>query len=262
MKILILTSSQRGSAAHHLPYLAEHDGCEIVSVILSKGNQGNSKKFYKRKLKKMMKVGPLGTLNGLRMRKWYREDLREKLSTKTIQEHCEAYGVSLFETPAINCARTRELFREAKAGIGLSLGNGYIKEDVFSIPKHGMLNIHHELLPEYQNAQSIIWQLYNKSRYSGYTIHKINKHIDAGEILLREKVPIVFEDTLGETVTHTLAKLLQQSAQGLTKVLDNFEKYYDAAEPQGKGRSYTTPTLWEFLRIHKNYRLLKDETDK
>ncbi len=259
MKILILTSSERGSAAHHLPYLVEHDGCEVVSVILNKGNKGNSKKFYKRKIKKMMKVGPLGTLNGIRMRKWYREDLRELLATKSLSEQCASYGIPFFETPSINCPRTRKLFREAHAQTGLSLGNGYIREDVFSIPEYGMLNIHHELLPEYQNAQSIIWQLYNESRYSGYTIHKINKYIDAGKILLREKVPIAFKDTLGETVTHTQALLLQHSAHGLTKVLDNFEDYYEVAEPQGAGQKYTTPTFWEFLKIHRNYRKLKKE---
>ncbi len=121
-----------------------------------------------------------------------------------------------------------------------------------------MLNIHHEVLPQYQNAQSVIWQLYNGSTNTGYTIHKINKKIDQGEILFQEHIPIKFMPTLGETVASTYARLIDASALGLVKVLTNFNKYYTEAIPQGKGGHYTTPSYWQFRKIMKQFNKLKN----
>ena len=37
MKIIVLTSSRYGTAAHHLPHLIESRSCEISMVILNEG---------------------------------------------------------------------------------------------------------------------------------------------------------------------------------------------------------------------------------
>jgi len=68
MKLIILTSSKKGTAAHHLPYLVEESDCEISAVIFNQGQIPNKKKFYKRKIKKILKIGIFGALNGMRMR--------------------------------------------------------------------------------------------------------------------------------------------------------------------------------------------------
>ena len=122
-----------------------------------------------------------------------------------------------------------------------------------------MLNIHHEILPQYQNAQSIIWELYNGSAETGYTIHKIDKQIDTGEIVLQEKIPIVFRETLSDTVSFNYARLFDASVQGMVHIFENFEQYYLNAKPQGKGGHYTTPSLLQFLKIKLQFKKLKKE---
>jgi folate-dependent phosphoribosylglycinamide formyltransferase PurN len=37
-----------------------------------------------------------------------------------------------------------------------------------------MINIHHELLPEFLGAQSVLWQLHEGSTKTGFTIHRID----------------------------------------------------------------------------------------
>ena len=170
--------------------------------------------------------------------------------------------IPFFITPAINSEITRDLFAKAQADLGISLGNGYIGQRVFSIPKFGMINIHHEMLPEYQNAQSVIWQIYNKSPMTGYTIHKIDRHIDTGEILLKKEVPIIFKSSLRQTVSGTCASLLDASVRGLLQVLSDFEVFYGKAIPQGKGHTYTTPSFRQYLRIMRNFRELRDAMTK
>jgi methionyl-tRNA formyltransferase len=258
IKVLILTSSLNGTAAHHLPFLLASEAIDIVMVIYNDGAANNAKSKYRLKLKKLIKIGIFGALNGIKMRKWYQEDLNKYLSIRNLEKICLENNIQFNRTHAINCAQTKQWMTEAKADIGISLGNGYIAKSVFCIPKHGMINIHHELLPAYQNAQSVIWQIYNGSKETGYTIHKIDRHIDTGEILFQEKVPILFNETLAVTVTSTYASVLEHSAKGLVKVLASFDLYFKNAYSQGIGHSYTTPTLNQYKKIKQQFYRLKN----
>ncbi len=259
MRVIILTTSAYGTTGHHLPALFACKDIEIGMVVVSEGLVTSRKKQYLRKIKKILKIGIGGAMNGVRMRKWYNEDINKYCKIENAENYCKANNIPFKRVPSTNSDETVKLFKEANADVGLSLGNGYISGKVFKIPKWGMLNIHHEVLPEYQNAQSIIWQLYNGSSQTGYTIHKIDKHIDTGEILLQEKLPIIFRDTLEDTVAFNYARLFDASLAGLVRVLQNFEQYFLAAKPQGNGTSYTTPSYGQFLRIKKQFEKLKQQ---
>jgi methionyl-tRNA formyltransferase len=259
MKVIILSTSAYGTTGHHLPVLHRCKDIEIAMVVVSEGQVSNRKKQYLKRLRKILKIGIRGAMNGVRMRKWYTEDVNKYCKIENAEEYCRSNNIPFKRVPSTNSNETVELFRQAGADVGLSLGNGYISGKVFKIPKWGMLNTHHEVLPQYQNAQSIIWQLYNGSSETGYTIHKIDKHIDTGEILLQEKLPIVFRDTLEDTVAFNYARLFDASAEGLVRVLRDFEHYFSAAKPQGKGTSYTTPSYMQFLKIKKQIEKLKKQ---
>lgn len=260
MNVVILTSSIKGTASHHLEYLLKSEKINIAMVIYSKGEIKNKKKYYKNKIKKLFKIGLFGALNGIRMRKWYGIDTEAYLHIENLEKICSKNQIAFKEVPSINCEETISYFKEANTDIGLSLGNGYIGSKIFTIPKFGMLNIHHEELPKYQNAQSIIWQIYNGSKHTAYTIHKIDKHIDTGEILLQEKIPIHFRGSLSDTIAYNYAQLWEASAKGFKMVLENFEMYYKNATTQGEGDSYTTPKYLEFQRINRQFIKLKKES--
>jgi len=257
MRLVILTSSRNGTAAHLLPILVSHGVQGIAMVILNEGNGPNRATLVRRKLRKILTIGVFGAFIGKRMRRWYTEDVQQLLAIGDLEAICTANGIPFRTTPSINSTTTVDLFKEAKADLGVSLGNGYIGRKVFELPRNGMINIHHELLPAYQNAQSVIWQLYNMSSTTGYTIHRIDRQIDTGDILLSATVPVAFKNSLRETVAHTYASLLTASAHGLVKLLATFDHQLLAAIPQGRGQRYTTPSLWQFLRIVRNHRLLR-----
>jgi methionyl-tRNA formyltransferase len=257
MRVIILTSSFKGTAAHHLPYLIESGACQISMVVLNENTRTYSIKSLKRVVRKILKIGWLGALNGIRMRKWYGENSAKYAHVDNIEHICKKNGIPLKVTPVINCETTINLFQEANAELGISLGNGYIAEYIFKIPKYGMINIHHEILPDYQNAQSIIWQIYNLSSRTGFTIHRINKQIDKGDVIYQEGIPIVFSNTLADTVAKTSAQLLKESAKGLIYTLLHFEDLLLKVNIQEKGKRYTTPTFWQYLRMERNFRKLK-----
>ena len=209
--------------------------------------------FLKKRVRKIFKIGILGAINGFRMRKWYKQDVYKLLRYSDLKTLCSNENIPLYE---INNRPIREVERTIKslnADLGISLENTYISESTFSIPKSGMINVHHELLPEYQNAQSIIWQIYNGSNKTGFTIHKINKNIDEGDILYKRKTQIKLKKRLSTTVTYNYAKLWEESAVGLVDLLENYQLYDDKSFSQGAGSKYTTPTLSQMYRIYKNF---------
>jgi methionyl-tRNA formyltransferase len=262
MKVIILTTSAYGTAGHHLPILYQCSNIEIAMVVVSEGQVSDRQKQRMRKIKKMLRIGLFGALNGIRMRTWYREGIRKYCHIENAEEFCRKHHIPFKRVPHTNSRETQEIFRETAADIGLSLGNGYISQKVFDIPKYGMINIHHEVLPQYQNAQSVIWQIYNGSSETGYTIHKIDRRIDKGAIIYQQRLPIVLRDTLADTVAYNYAMLFDASAQGLSKVLQHFEEYYTNALEQPRGTSYTTPSFRQFLKIRKQFSKLKKATGK
>jgi methionyl-tRNA formyltransferase len=257
MRVVILTSRRKGTAAYCLPVLLQKADAEIVQVIYNEAVIINKSKYYRQKIRKLLKIGLPGAVNGIRMRKWYAMEEVDGNAIEDIELVCKRNNIPFAVTSGINTAQTIALMHSCRADLGLSLGNGYIPSKIFSIPAYGMLNVHGEILPQFQNAQSVIWQIYEGSSETGYTIHKVDKKIDTGEILKQEKLPIIVKDSLGETVTATNAEILKRSALGLAEVIGHFQEYNAARTPQGQGRSYTTPSFSEFRRMVRNFRQLK-----
>ncbi len=256
MDVIILTTQANALASVCLPQLVEAPGIRVKLIINSLGIPPDRWRFIQRKLRKALEIGPLGMLNGLRISRWYTHDTAHLLGVKPLEELAARYGVPFEVTPTTNSPHTRDLFQRADADLGLSLGNDYIAKSVFSIPRLGMINIHHELLPEFRGAQSVIWQIYEGSTRTGYTIHQIDSHIDTGYLLYREEMSIELKPTLRETVSHNYARLFRASAVGLVYTITHYEELLRAAQPQGKGRSFTTPTFKQFRQMVRQHRRL------
>ena len=255
MKIIILTSIRRGTASEVLPELCKHKDIHISKVVLAHGGNPNRMRRIKRILLKILKIGFLGALNGIRIRDWY-----SSKNVEDIHSVCNSLNVELVETPFINCDRTREIFAEASTDLGLSLGNGYIPKSVFSIPKYGMVNIHAEILPDFQGAQSIIWPIYEGLKITGFTIHQIDRNIDTGDILLQEKYPIEFHPTLRKTVVKNLISARMKIPESMSFVCQNYTSLKAEAVPQSAGKSYTTPSIWQFFRMLRNNRKMYNQS--
>ncbi len=247
MRIIVLTSMMHGTASRVLPALSKNTEIDIVKVVLAQGLSPDRKKTLQRKARKIFRIGLLGAINGVRMRDWFSDKNSENLEVL-----CNTLGLQLEKTPFINCGTTRQLFRDADADLGLSLGNGYIPESIFSIPSHGMVNLHSEILPQFQGAQSIIWPIYEGVENTGFTIHQIDKGIDTGVILYQKKYPIDFHPTIRETVENNVFKARELIPRAFSYVCTNFEVLRAKAAPQEGGKSYTTPSIWQFIRMARN----------
>ena len=59
-----------------------------------------------------------------------------------------------------------------------------------------ILNIHPSLLPKYKGLNTHMRVLKNKDKFSGCTVHLVNKKLDAGKVILQKKVKIKKNDTI------------------------------------------------------------------
>ncbi len=255
-RVVVLTSRERGAASICLPSILSQSNVEVVGLFCSRNEMTPRQRWrsLRKKLMKAIRIGPLGTFNGMRIRRWYGRNLDALLQLESVRHMCKRAGVPYTEVPGINCEETVAAIQALRPDIGLSLGNGYISPRVFSIPLHGMLNIHHEELPAFRGAQSVIWQIYHGSEHSGFTVHRIDERIDTGAIVYTERIPIDFRELLGETVTSTLAESMRRSAEAIGRIVGNLDQALADARVQSNGESYTTPTYRQYRRMVRMHR--------
>ena len=113
-----------------------------------------------------------------------------------------------------------------------------IPKGILEIPKLAPLNIHPSLLPKYRGAAPIQRAIMNGERETGVTIMWMNERLDAGDILLQERVPIGGDETYGEL--HQ--KLSELSASLILKTLELLEEGKIERTPQKEEEaSYAKP---------------------
>lgn len=259
MKTFVITSCIKGTPAYIIESVLIRNSSLIKGVIVNTNKQKLSlKKRLQKIINKIFKIGLLGAINGIRMRSWFGAETEALLEADNLTVICKKYNIPLYYTQSLNSNTTKNIINENKVDLGVSLGNSYISSKIFNAFTIGMINIHGEILPDYQNAQSVIWQLYNDSKITGYTIHKINKKIDQGDILYREEVPINFQPTLRKTIAQTCADITIGAANGLIIVLNDFNYYWNNAVKQESSNQYTTPNIYQYIKIVNNFKLLKE----
>lgn len=249
LRVALLTSIPVGGSALVLERLTRVEGVEIACLIVS--TSAGIKRSRKKLLQKVWKIGLLGALNGVRIRKWFAHSI-----SADAREVARAHGIPMVTVDRVNAPETVEALRSHGAELGLSVGNGYIASHVFTTPRHGFVNFHGELLPDYPGAQSVIWPIYFGLTETGYTIHRIDKSIDTGEILYQRRVAIDFAPSLRETVARTSARVRGELPEAFAELAGNWKRYSEEARPQKAKRHFTTPTFWQYLRMERNNRRL------
>jgi methionyl-tRNA formyltransferase len=145
--------------------------------------------------------------------------------------------IEIIKTHAIDLvvnARTRFIYRER----------------TLTTPPLGCANIHHGLLPDQRGVMCDLWALAN-NQIPGFTIHKMNKKIDAGEILLAEK-----SNYSGKNYMDYLQSTARQEASALKSLLKRIAaEGFSFAVPNTKSEQtkyYRNPTFKDIRAMIKN----------
>ena len=96
-----------------------------------------------------------------------------------------------FENRLLNLLKKNDVDLICLAGFMKILSGSFINK--FSRP---ILNIHPSLLPKYKGLNTHGRAIQNKDKYSGATVHIVNKKLDSGTIILQKKVKILKSDNV------------------------------------------------------------------
>jgi methionyl-tRNA formyltransferase len=110
-----------------------------------------------------------------------------------------------------------------------------LKENVFSLPLYGTVNIHYSYLPEYRGPNPLFWEYYDHILNPGVTLHYVDKGEDTGDIICQERVLI----NSGEALEETGQKLVSTGIKLLSEAMDALEN----GSVRIKQQPIDTPTL-------------------
>ncbi|HEY0679339.1 MAG TPA: formyltransferase family protein [Chitinophagaceae bacterium] len=120
-----------------------------------------------------------------------------------------------------------------------------IPSSVLGKPANGFINFHFGLLPQYRGADAIFWQIRNREKEGGISVHKMNGEYDKGPLYLVSKIPIHSSDTYGIHLLN-LSMAAVQAAQKTVELLgmDNFQV---TEQDESFATYYHRPTLSDLV---------------
>ncbi len=131
----------------------------------------------------------------------------KKLVPPPVKTTAEALGIPVHQPSKLNDGSFEAWLREQQPEICTVAAYGrMLKQPILDIPPQGWLNVHPSLLPRWRGASPIQTALLAGDTETGVSIMRIVLEMDAGDILLQERVPIAPETTHPE-LSAQLAKL-------------------------------------------------------
>ena len=107
-------------------------------------------------------------------------------------------------------------------------------ESLIKLPKLGVINIHPSYLPFYRGPVPTAWAILNAEKKFGITIHKVDKGIDTGDILIQKKYPIYDDESGFELYMRAMDLGAKLFIENFSKILNNKVK----PKKQKSGGSY------------------------
>jgi methionyl-tRNA formyltransferase len=154
-----------------------------------------------------------------------------------VKERAVQLGIPVFTPERIKDGAINEILKEIDPDCIVVVAYGKIlPEYVLNYPKYGCINVHASLLPKYRGAAPINFAVINGESETGITTMYLDKGMDTGDMLLKEKTPI-YPDDDAETLQDRLAVI---GAELLIKTLDLLEKGEIKRIPQTGEATYVS----------------------
>jgi methionyl-tRNA formyltransferase len=119
---------------------------------------------------------------------------KRELKPTPIKEVALKHNIEVFQPESIRTDYQRIIESEPDLIVTAAYGQ-FIPTVVINAPTYGIINIHASLLPKYRGGSPIHASIKNGDEYTGVTTMYTVKKMDAGDILLQEKVRIEDNDT-------------------------------------------------------------------
>ncbi|MFH1519006.1 MAG: methionyl-tRNA formyltransferase [Candidatus Omnitrophota bacterium] len=118
-----------------------------------------------------------------------------KLSATEVSQFAQDKKIQLIKPASLKGEAVKEILYKEDADFFIVVDYGeIIPESLLNLPKVLPLCIHPSLLPRYRGAAPIEETLINGEQESGVTIFKMNREVDAGDIILQQTLAVNYDD--------------------------------------------------------------------
>ena len=197
LRVAIVTSNASGNAARVTEHLLRAvPEATIAGAVIDRGTEADRSR-QRRRLKAWWRHGGPAYVA---WRLWLTLEPRVRSTPPSAKYHRSLYDLGeehafeVIDVPSVNSDEAVAALRRLDAELGVSLGNRIIGPHVFSVPRHGMINLHHGAVPAYRGGPPAFWELYDGAATMGVTVHRIDEQLDHGEVLARGEVPVLDGD--------------------------------------------------------------------
>lgn len=139
------------------------------------------------------------------------------LTASPVAELAAANGVSILKTS--NLLEHKARFSDVDCVVVVAFG-AMVPKDLLEVPKHGWINVHFSLLPQWRGAAPVQYAILSGDEFTGVTTFTIDEGLDTGPMLAYLTTQIA----LGETATDLLDRLSLEGAQLALATLAGIEK--------------------------------------
>jgi len=144
----------------------------------------------------------------------------QRVSESPVKALAQARGLPVLQPSRLREPEFVEALRALQPDLGVVAAYGkLLPEDVLSLPRHGMINVHASLLPKYRGAAPVHRAVIDGEAETGVTIMRMEKMLDSGPMLAKVKRPIGPNET-SDVVERDLAEL---GADLLVRIVDQID---------------------------------------
>jgi methionyl-tRNA formyltransferase len=127
-------------------------------------------------------------------------------------------GIEVFQLDSLQSPRARQALRDLDVELGvMAYVLQFVPQEFASIPRHGMIQYHPSLLPQYRGPSSINWPIIHGDTRTGLTIFRPTDGLDEGPVILRRETPIGPDDTVA---TVYFERLFPMGVEALLEAAD------------------------------------------
>ena len=131
----------------------------------------------------------------------------QQVSDSPVKALAVECGLPLLQPERLKNPEVAATLREWRSDLGVVAAYGkLIPEEIFSLPRLGMINVHASLLPKYRGAAPVHRAVIDGEHETGVTIMRIEKMLDAGAMLAKVTRPIGPDET-SDVVQRDLARM-------------------------------------------------------
>lgn len=139
----------------------------------------------------------------------------QKFAPTPVKKIALENNLNVFQAENIN--EHIDVIKDAKPDFIITCAYGqFLCDEILELAKVRAINVHASLLPMHRGGAPIHRSILNGDEYSGVSIMKMIKQMDAGEVYIQEKVKIEYEDTLAivhDKLSELGASLLPQAIE-------------------------------------------------